>query len=352
MKYNYNWSMYPEIKEFLNKIYNNSLPNVLIHGYDMKFFKELLSYIEDYLFYLIDNGYNIENVINKLNKISDINFFDLPFTKVDDEFTIMPVKIIDDEILLNNMVIGNERLYISERRRLNLYVGLSHFLILSDKKEINEFSKIYNEILDKNDKQTEYLVNEGWKLLEDGLSQELGERITYSVLNRKRPGSRPGLELLDPYPIYGSMVESNLEMYRMYSSILPVFGITVGGIATYMDYSEETIMNNLLKEAINKVLSSTIINEYIASGNEFGLYQILYLFGLLVNEKENQFTKTIVPTRLAEEDTKRIMSKLANLFSAFVNLSGKSYRNNNEYVINKNIFVKKRLKDFIEDNNI
>ena len=349
MKYRYNWKLFPIVKEFLDKIYINTSCKI----YDKKYVKELMASLEEYLIYFLGSDYfNIDHVVEKLDKIESIDaFYQFPVITEEGPANI-PFKIEDNTLLLNNVIISDKKLTIKERRRLNLYVGLSHFLISLDNEETRNFSKIYSDIIDEDREGTEYLVNSGFKLIEDGLAQELGEKIAYWSLRKKRPGSRPGNEELDAFPVDGSLVSSNLEMYRLYSELIPLFGVTIGGMADYMNYDEKTVINNMIKEAVNKDLSHKIINEYIAEGNEFGLYQIMYLFGKLVNERNNQFEKTIVPERLDNKDTKEILQMLSTLFSGFVNLSGKSSTNDEEYEINKNAFVKKRLKEFINNKNI
>ena len=55
-----------------------------------------------------------------------------------------------------------------------------------------EFSKMYNLGYTKEGHEIELIVNNGWLLLEESLSQMLAERITYFILKKQKPGISPG----------------------------------------------------------------------------------------------------------------------------------------------------------------
>ena len=134
-------------------------------------------------------------------------------------------------------------------------------------KKTLEFSKIYSKYLRYNISKTETIVNNGWLLIEDVLSQELAEKITYYALNKVRPQCRPGLEN-EEFPISGSKISSNLEMYRVFQSLLVNFGLTLGKISTIYDYSEKAIINDLLKYAFPKLIKQNSgrlpVNKYLS----------------------------------------------------------------------------------------
>ncbi len=326
MKLNYDWGIYASVIDFLDRIYNNTVSSLIENGYDIKYANEFINDIEDYLYYFKIHNYNINNIIHKLEDIESIEFYDsLVINNVNDNIKFPPVLNKTIRILLNASIQGDKRLSSRERRRLYLYQGLSHSLISMKSKKTLEFSKIYSKYLRYNISKTETIVNNGWLLIEDVLSQELAEKITYYALNKVRPQCRPGLEN-EEFPISGSKISSNLEMYRVFQSLLVNFGLTLGKISTIYDYSEKAIINDLLKYAINNNLSYLVIAEYNKKDNLVSLYQTLYLMGLLVNEMYRTYNiNFIYDSFLTEEEVNEIFENILELTNSLISFDNEEY---------------------------
>ena len=287
MKLLYDWHDNPNIDIFLMNIYFNS-ENVMKNN--SKYANELINDIEEYLMYLINNHYNIDIIMQKLNKLLYISTFDnKPI--IDNGITYLyqePVITRDKYILLNNGIKGDNKLTTKERRKLYLYKGLSQFIFNYDNDMTEEFSNVYGNDSDKK------IANNGWKLITDTLAQELAEKITYDTIKKERPNKRVGIEENDYLNINGSLVVSRLECERPFEELIVFFGTTLSNVGNIFDYSHNKIMDDLIKKALNSDLSNQIISEYIYKGNGKELYNLLYLMGLLVNEKYASYGKRII----------------------------------------------------------
>lgn len=326
MKLNYDWGNYTSVVDFLDNLYNNTLLFLIDNGYDTKYANEFINDIEDYLYYFKIHNYNINNIIHKLEDIQVIEFYDsLIINNHNDNIKFPPVINKTIKILLNTNIQSDKRLSSRERRRLYLYQGLSHSLISMKSQKTLEFSKIYSKYLMYNTNTIETIVNNGWLLIEDVLSQELAEKITYFALDKIRPQYRPGLEN-EEFPISGSKISSNLEMYRMFQSLLINFGLTLGKISNIYDYSEKTITNDLLKYAVNNDLSYLIIAEYNEKNNLVPLYQILYFMGLLVNEMYRTYSINFIHgNNLTGEEVNLIYDNIIELTNSLISFENQEY---------------------------
>ena len=210
---------------------------------------------------------------------------------------------------------------------------------------------MYNEFDDITPVKLDSIVGYGWKLLENVLAQELGERITYMALRKERPNMRVGLEYNDYFPVDGSMVSSRLEMYRMFSDFIPKLAKSLHGIGTFANHDTESLTKGILKKSINGDISKYIIHDYVAHDYGFELYSIMYLMGRLDIEKEGTFGLWPLPElKLDKYDSKKIIELINYILDGMTNLSKEEYDSipdiNYDNVI-KNNFVKARLKRII-----
>lgn len=349
MKFKYDWSNYPKLKDLFFRVYLNTVTVAKMNKANKLFSEEILSDMEEYFNYLKNNGYDINKIVNKFDSLLFIDSFKKH--RVDNGIIYLsqePVIKTNEVIVLNDHIFGDKRLTERERRRLYLYKGLSKFIFNFSNDKTKEFSSLYSDLFDDKE-ETQVLVNSGWLLLEETLSQELAERITYDVSQKERPEYRPGIEVMDDYPINGSKVSSRLEAYRPFEELIIKFGGTISGVGSIMDYSETKMMDDLIAKAIKNNLSDAIISEYIFNHNELELYVILYNLGLLINEKYATYGKRIVRNKILElKDVNNIYDKLTNMFDALFNLDQDEYLGIAIKEVNKNIFVKERIKKEIK----
>ena len=350
MKLRYDWSMYPDITETFIRIYTNTRTNLELKHMDITYAYQFCSDLEEYMNYLRNSGYDILKINEQLKSLLYVDFFKNKLRMDNNIIYLTQEQVIktDKVIYLNEDIYKDERLTGRERRRLYLYKGLNKFLFNFNNDKTKEFSKIYSELYDTEaDRVTaEALANSGWLLLEEVLSQELAEKITYESLNKNRPGLRPGVEVLDDYPIDGAKVSSKLEGYRPFEELIIRFGGTISGVGNMMDYSQEKIMDDLIDKALKQNLSDAIISEYTFNRNELELYIILYNMGLLINEKYATYGKRLVKNKVMDtKEINQIYDNLINIFDRLFTLDQDEYSDIPLKKVNNNIFVKKRIKE-------
>ena len=352
MEYNYNWDNYPNVIDYLNILYNNTFTYLKDNNYSELYAYEFVSYVEDFLYYFKINNYNVSNIVNKIKDIELIEFYDSFYVNDDynDVFELPPVLNKGTKILLNVSITGNKRLSSKERRRLYLYQGLIHSIFSFKNKKTIMFSKMYNRYLDNNSNTIEATINNGWLLLEDTLSQELAEKITYALLNKVRPRYKIGLED-EMYPISSNKISSNLEMYRMFQEIVIHFGLTLNKIDKMINYSNKFIINDLLKYAIENDFSILVISEYIERNMTLELYQLLYLMGLLINEKYRMYHINFLRyNKLSISDIDKIYDNIILLSDSLV-----KYKNtitDDSVIVLYDENIKKKIKKLIQNKEI
>ncbi len=352
MEFIYNWDNYPDVIDYLKKVYYNTFYYLEDNGYSNIYAQEFVNDIEDFLYYFKIKQYNVEAILNRIKDIEVIEFYDSLYidNKNNDNSNIPPVLNKGIKLLLNVDIASDARLSAKERRKLYLYQGLTHSILSFKNKKTIQFSQFYRRYLDKNITTTEMIVNNGWVLLEDTLAQELAEKITYHMTNRIRPGYRPGLEN-EEYPISGHKISSNLEMYRMFQEISIRFGLTIGNIFNYLDKS---ILSNMLKYSINYDFSSIVINEYIKRDLLLELYQILYLMGLLINEKYRTYHMNFISNKLDNEEVDSIYDRIIELTNALINMDNRNMENtlSNDIIVLYDPKVKEKIKKLVNNHEI
>ena len=352
MEYNYNWDNYPNVIDYLNILYNNTFTYLKDNNYSELYAYEFVSYVEDFLYYFKINNYNVSNIVNKIKDIELIEFYDSFYVNDDynDVFELPPVLNKGTKILLNVSITGNKRLSSKERRRLYLYQGLIHSIFSFKNKKTIMFSKMYNRYLDNNSNTIEATINNGWLLLEDTLSQELAEKITYALLNKVRPRYKIGLED-EMYPISSNKISSNLEMYRMFQEIVIYFGLTLNKIDKMINYSNKFIINDLLKYAIENDFSLLVMSEYRERNITLELYQLLYLMGLLINEKYRMYHINFLRyNKLSTYDIDKIYDNIISLCDSLVKYKNTITDENIIVLYDENI--KKKIKKLIQNKEI
>ena len=293
MKLKYNWENNPDVKELLNKIYTNTIKELEENNYSKTYANEFLEYIEDFIMYFksFSFSYDFTKVVDKLKTLELISFikpYYFEYGKQSEINNKVPVINMRTKILLNPSLEKDKYLTKKERRRLYLYHGLLHNVIELRNDKTIKFSKIYSDLLTNtktNSKMYEELVNNGWLLLEESLIETIAEKMTYSILEKEKPGLRPGNDKNGVKILHECVISSDLELYREFQPILLIFGITLNNVGSEIEYSREILTYDLIRKAINTDFSKEVINEYISKGNEFDLYKLLYYMGLIVNEK-------------------------------------------------------------------
>ena len=350
-KFKYNWTEFPSVMIIIKRIQKNTFNNLNNENKT----GVLINYLEDYLRYFVKYGYDLSQIVYKLHNLDSIDLVT----------NLFPVKEINTNrkhvclgrtLVINNNTYSDKLLSKIERIRLNLYVGLSHYLIDFDEAEAEYFNGIYSSLNDFSPVKPEYVTSCGWKALENTMAEELGETITYDILNYKQPEKRIGIEKQDYLPVSDNLVISNLEMYRVFDSLMPKFARTINCLNPQDEYETKLIINNLLRKAVNDNIVKAIITDYMSHGNEFELYAFLYLLGLLSIEKEaNMSNKPLPELKLDKHDGDKLYDEINRLLNIELILNADEYNEKHEVEydkVSKNSFVKSRLKKLISERNI
>lgn len=341
MKFKYNWENYLRIENFLTKLYNNTLEYLSKGGYSLDYALEFIWDIEDFLYYMIIKHYDIERVLSCIEEIEYIGF--MKYTIIKDGKEVVPnykmlPSVINSgmNILLNPSISGDSRLTDKERRRLCLYHGLSHNILGFKNENTKDFSKKYSDMLPGNKNTTQTIVSNGWLLLEETLAQEIAEMITYEMIGKKRPGLRPGIEKQDLFPIDGDRISSNLEEYRMFQSMLVSFAMTINRTDIMSECTPFIIMYRLFKKSIDEDFTKVVLSEYIENNRELELYQLLYLMGLLVNEKYATYgLRPIKNIVLDNEEIDDIFTKIYRQLHCLISMDKNNLNISNQEIKNK-----------------
>ena len=348
----YNWLDYRDIRVSLQQIYSNTLYRLK----DYNEAKEIINQIEDYVSVLLRNGFDEKIISEKLAKVNSVNYMNMLFPNQNHNITKRPVVNFRGNIVINSNSYGDQRLNSEERKRLFLYVGLSKIFLNFNSDEIAKFDEQYNEFDDITPVKLDYITASGWRLFENVLAQELGERITYIALGKDRPNIRVGLEYNDYFPIDGSLVSSRLEMYRMFSDFIPKMAKSLHGVGTFSNHDSESLTRGILRKAINGDISKYIIHDHMAHDYGFELYSVIYLMGRLNIEKEGTFGIWPLPElKLDKYDSKQIIETINSILDGMTTLSKEEYDSIPDITYDnviKNQFVKARLKRIVVEKKL
>lgn len=322
MEHKYNWKDYPEINNLLDEIYKNTLLENRQNG-NLSQAIQLVRYLEDYILN-ITNQYSGKKIISALEKIKLIKIAKSPVPV----YTMGPMIIINENILKNDSEVENNT--INPQGIYYLYYEISKHILNFKSEETERFSKIYSDSLQGYEKkiETQVMVNNGWLFLEEIIAREIAERLTYIAINELRLGTK-----ID---------------FKYYNTII-TFGMTLSKVGTKDNHSNGVIMFNILKKAFNNDFSKEIINEYIANNEEFELYEILYLMGLIINEQNH----CLPNIKLNEEEINNLFIELNKILMSLITLGEKEYHPIEKIEDKRlNPFEKIRLLRLVKDNKI
>lgn len=318
MKTIYEWPKKPEVPTFLENVLNNTteylLSKKVVYKDSEAIAKELVNYLEQYLYTAYSYHYNFSKIFLSL---SSLKYFDIVKTDI-------PVQTYDPKIVLSSNLLEESK----ETLRYNLYLGLSKHIISLKNDETLAFSRIFSDSLGEHKVNTNILVNHGWLLLENVLTADMARKFTYYTT-----GVHPKRTESDEY----------------YYQIASMFGMTLDKVGSIYDYSSAVIMYNLLHKSLNTDLSKSIISEYYQKEYQIELYQILYIMGLLMNEKDKRFPHIT----LSVTEKEILYKELRNIIFSIATLGEDEYLPTNSIAPQKlNTFEKARiLKLIVEKNN-
>lgn len=318
MKTIYSWPQKPEVPIFLENILNNTTKYLtsqkITYSSSSEIAQELVNYLEEYLYTAYAYHYNFSKIFLSLSTLERLEISN----------TEIPVQTYNPKIVLSNNLLSAPK----EILRYNLYLGLTKHVINLKSEETLAFSRIFSNSLGEHRCSTNILVNHGWILLEDTLVADMARKFIY-------------------YTIGQNFERTVNEEY--YYEITSMFGLTLSNVGHPDAHSEEIIMHDLLKKTLNADLPKAVISEYYQNNNQIELYQILYIMGLLINEKDRRFPHI----SLTETENKLLNQELKNIIFSIATLNEEEYPLIDNILPQElNAFEKTRiLKLIVEKNN-
>lgn len=357
MNLKYNWDNNLRVKLFLEKIYSNSQKELLISGYSEEYANEFINDIEDFLRCIIIYSCDFERIMDLLEPLEYIAFIDSLILYPDENSsfnTTIPVINFGSRILINSKLPKDSNLTARERRKMYLFHGLCNSILNFQNKDTFQFSHLYDNILPKPNTDISRLVNSGWLLLEETIAQEIAERFTYFVCGKNRPNNTFGGDIFEKDIIGSIKVESNLEYFRTFQSLVLRFALTVSGIGSIEEHSSVMLMHDLIKKTLNEEFSQSVIAQYIHYNNQEDLYKILYIMGILLNEKNSHMGISLFPElSLTKKEFQSLYKDLCDLLNRHITLTNEKYSYSGNYQdLPTGIYTKKRIMTLIKENKV
>lgn len=272
-KYSYEGN-YKQIETYIKRLVISSN----MYNGNNEFYK-YVTYIEDFFCYSLKEGfitpYNINRILTILKK----------------DFKIL--KFLPEHLRglygrsLGEMIEINPNLG-DKRSTLYMIHEIGHKIIKAHEWDvILNYNNSFKDVLEEKGLYSSYIKypNEsifyGFQMIEEALTQELGEILTSKIFNYKRLPMREKSDL-------GVSFKTNFDYYGLFQELTIAFGKTLRGVGGSTK-EESIILSDMLKKAFNTKDSLTldIIKEYNdGDGNLYlKLYYMLAHMGNFLNEK-------------------------------------------------------------------
>lgn len=301
--FKYNWRInFPEIEDYLSRLLYSSYSRNKDQNRDLiKKLPELIHYMEDFFAQSIKDGLitkvNISNILGRLkNDQSGLR-------------AIMPLpekglfgKSIRDTIEINlNMERHGNSPFLSEDDLIRLYlyheVGHKILNIHSNEVAIDNYLDTVDAILQEKgivepDTFMKEVIPDGLLMIEECLTQELAERLTYEILGKKRPTIKPRNEIAN---IQGGVPEicqvpTNHDFYGIFQQPTIEFGKTLRGCHNRISTNEDVLLN-MISKALYTNFDEDLFREYYKGDGSLyqDLFRTLRAMGLLLDQKYASF---------------------------------------------------------------
>ncbi len=328
MTFKYNQKKYKEVEIFLNKIYENTINN--LSKENKKYAVEFINDLELFFYCILFFNFDISKVIASLTDIDCISFQKQNIqdgTNIVTNIYGQEVIELDNQILLNPYLSPSQNLNPKERRRLYLYKGLIKHIINFKSDNIKKFSHIYDDSLEIYPDKDEInkLVESGWLLLEEIISQEIAEKFLYFTLGKKRPPYTYGGTSKENKIITPNNIFSNLDAYRMLEPLIILFGWTLNNIGLLEAHSYNVMIHNLIIKAMNGYFVDEIITEYVYKNQEFELFQLLMIMGKLINSEYGLYNSSFLDEKLSKEENDKLFNAFCRIAKSLITMNTKDY---------------------------
>ena len=328
--FKYNWDNNKLIKDYMKRLFIDSFIN------DESIRKELpiiIHNIEDYFVIGINNKvFTRSNIRNIYNRLRD-DFKTVGYTTKENVLSSYE----NNKILINKdlrLFLRNEKessLTPAEVRRIYLYKEVNKIILnIKNDKNISKYLDSFERVMKTKDNSInneldKSLVEDGFKLIEDLLAQNLAEYITYLAVDKDRP--KFIVRMFNNTPVV-----SNLDKDIIYQRPVTELGKTLAGISSKSDI---TTLINMSKVAFETSLVDTLASIYKegTSTKYYDLFILLQNFGVLYRENN----KTSKLDKIYIVDLNRIYKIIdtitqRNLNSNIINISNLKPINFEDYL--------------------
>ena len=285
-KFIYKWDDYPDIKMYLERLMYNSYKSSI----DIR--RKLDSIIHDVEIFFatsLNNGLinekNLPNILNLLNREDGLRRIGY----LEDRYSGVYGRNTNNGIEINrvfNRHSNSPLLSELEIRRLYLFHEIGHKILgVANTDVIQKYISSLDSILKEKDPFKDYdirltpFIHEGFDLLEEAMTQEMAEYLTYKSANKERSKVYVKNDM-------GAAFLTNFDYYGIFQSPTSNFGRTLRGCAK-KDSSDEEVTLNMVRKALNGNFTEEVIKEYCNGEAElyYDLYQTLIRMGMLKRKK-------------------------------------------------------------------
>lgn len=289
-KFLFDWENFSQIEDYLIRLMFHSFSNStqvrtqlpdLIHDVELFFAAGLSS--------KIFNNNNLPSILHNLKDAKN-GFRIIEF--LPPELAGVFGHSIQNRIQINDNMTrhGNSpALTAEEIRRLYMFHEMGHKIlnILSQENVINDFTNTIDSVLQSKgltnvDLNYRNYVREGFWMLEDCLTQELAEYLTYYSANKQRPSFTNRRDL-------NCIVSTNHDYYGIFQTPTINLGKTIRGCSNGI--TNEGILENMIKKALNSNFDLELISEYNQGNGQlyYDLFLTLRAMGMLKVKKYASF---------------------------------------------------------------
>lgn len=311
-KFSFNWEDFPQIQDYLTRLMFNSFSNSpqvrsqlpeLIHDVELFFAAGLASEI-------FDNN-NLTSILNNL-KDSKNGFRIVEF--LPPELSGVFGNSTENKIQINQRMTrhGNSpSLTANEIRRLYMFHEMGHKIlnILSQDSVMQNFINTIDPMLRSKglsnaDLNYKEFIIDGFWMIEECLTQELAEFLTYYSSQKRRPQFENRSDL-------GCNIETNHDYYGIFQIPTINLGKTIRGCSKANSTNEEILLN-MIKKALNSNFDLELISEY-NQGNAQLYYDLFLTLRAMGMVKKQKYASFGIGSPIAGLNVQSCLNTIANI---------------------------------------
>lgn len=311
------------VNMYLNQIYDRSLElyskryarnnSTGTSEIDKEKIKESLEYIDDYLYYY----YQFQNedfhsiFLNLVNSLQFVTVFPPKMRGLYGQYVNS-----EKTLYINPELHASSKLTSDERTRLYICHELGH---IQNSKWMQKLVPILNNVKCSNEDRQ--LMYDGFSLLDEAITQDRAENITYYFSSKVRPlMNRCSTQLFN-----GKSFETNFDYYGEFQVPTISFAKTLRGIGKLSN--DRLVMEEFDKRSLSDDFSSRIFDEYNRDGQIENLYDMLIKLGIIKNASYAAFgygeQTYLLQSSLALDEYNQIVSEMRDYRDPIVPITRK-----------------------------